>query len=136
MYEGIHFACMKEALDFPDNTFDIIYATEVFHHIPRSNHASYCAELLRVLKPGGTLVIFELNPFNLVTLYRFKTDPDEKDAQLLMPWHLKQLLAPHGQITTRFYDFFPNALHRLRIFEPYLTWLPFGALYAICITKK
>ena len=135
MYEGIHFTRSDEKLDFPDNTFDLIYATEVFHHIPREKHAHYCAELKRVLKPGGTLVIFELNPFNIATLYRFKTDPHERDAHLITPWALQRLLKPYGEISTRFYSFFPNILSSMRILEPYLTWLAVGGLYAVSVTK-
>lgn len=135
MYEGIHFTLSDEKLDFPDNIFDLIYATEVFHHIPREYHARYCAELLRVLKPGGTLVIFELNPLNGATFYRVKTDPHEKDAYLMTPWRLQRLLKPYGPTTIRFYDFFPNFLSSLRSLEPYLSWLPFGALYAISVRK-
>jgi ubiquinone/menaquinone biosynthesis C-methylase UbiE len=135
MYEGIHFTCSDEKLAFPDNTFDLIYATEVFHHIPRAQHKKYCAELLRVLKPGGALVIFELNPFNIATLYRFNINPNERDAQLMAPHYLTQLLTPYGHIKTRFYDFFPNFLGSLRVLEPYLSWLPFGGLYAVSLRK-
>ncbi len=128
MYEGIHFTRSDENLDFPDNTFDLIYATEVFHHIPPEYLARYCTELKRVLKPGGTLIIFELNPLNLVTLYRFKTDPYERDAHLIAPWILQRLLKPYGSVSIRF-------LGSMRALEPYLTWFPFSQLYAVSMTK-
>lgn len=107
MYEGIHFSVSGKALPFADSTFDLIYATSVFHHIPRTAHRSSIDELMRVLKPGGSLVIMELNPLHLATVYRFKTNPDEKDAQLMAPWYSRQLLKPYGQTKTRCYDFFP-----------------------------
>ena len=44
-----------EALDFPDETFDIYYSWGVLHHTPDTEHA--IAEAHRVLKPGGTLKI-------------------------------------------------------------------------------
>jgi SAM-dependent methyltransferase len=140
MYPGIHFQCAgdtaSQPLLFADNTFDLIYTTEVFHHIPTKEHAGYCAELLRILKPGGTLIIFELNPLNLATVYRFKIDPLEQDAQLITPWYARGLLKQYGIVRLRFYDFFPNILGELRILEPYLTWLPFGGLYAVSVIKK
>lgn len=136
MYEGIQFTTFTGSLTFPNDAFDLIYATEVFHHIPREEHAAYCAELMRVLKPGGTFIIFELNPLNLATVYRFKTNPYEKDARLIAPWKLRRLLKQYGMVTTRFYDFFPNFLSNMRILECYLTWLPCGALYAISVMKR
>jgi ubiquinone/menaquinone biosynthesis C-methylase UbiE len=140
IYPGIHFQCVGDAasqpLPFADNTFDLIYTTEVLHHIPRKEHTRYCAELLRILKPGGTLTIFELNPLNLATVYRFKTNPLEHDAQLITPWYARRLLKQYGIVKLRFYDLFPNMLYHMRILEPYLTWFPFGALYAISVLKK
>lgn len=44
-----------EALDFPDNYFDIYYAWGVLHHTP--NPSSAFAEAYRVLKPGGSLKV-------------------------------------------------------------------------------
>lgn len=130
MYEGIQFSVIDAKLPFADSSFDLIYATEVFHHIPHKEHKASCSELMRMLKPGGSLVIFELNPLNLATLYRFKTNPHEKDAQLMMPWYTRQLLKPYGLTKMRYYDFC------LRMLEPYLTWFPFGGLYAVSLTKK
>jgi len=130
MYEDITFSVSDDSLAFADNTFDLIYATEVFHHIQHIKHAAYCAELIRILKPGGTLIIFELNPLNLATVYRFKTNPLERDAHLIAPWSLRRLLKSYGSTKIRFYDFFWHT------FESYLTWFPFGGLYAISVTKK
>jgi ubiquinone/menaquinone biosynthesis C-methylase UbiE len=44
-----------EALDFPDNTFDIYYSWGVLHHTPNTEKAF--AEAARVLKPGGTFKV-------------------------------------------------------------------------------
>ncbi|MBM4343314.1 MAG: class I SAM-dependent methyltransferase [Deltaproteobacteria bacterium] len=41
-----------ESLPFADNTFDIVYSYGVLHHTPDTEKA--VAEVLRVLKPGGT----------------------------------------------------------------------------------
>lgn len=43
------------ALPFSDNTFDRIVAAEVLEHIPADDAA--IAELVRVLRPGGTLAV-------------------------------------------------------------------------------
>lgn len=132
MHEGIHFICadIETAQPFAPASFDLIYSTEVFHHLPLEKQAYYVALLMQLLKPGGTLIIFELNPLNLVTVYRFKTNPLEQHAQLITPWRLRRLLAPYGCTKIRFYDFC------LRTLEPYLTRFPFGGLYAVSVRKN
>ena len=135
-YEGIYFSPSDDTLHFDDNSFDIIYAAGVFHHIDFEEHDHYRDELMRVLKPGGTLLLFELNPLNPATIYTFKTNPIDCHATMMSPWYTKRLLKPWGPVTTRFYCFFPNFAHTLRILEPYMTWLPFSALYASSITKS
>jgi len=46
-------------LDFPDNTFDVVYSFGVLQHIPEAPKA--IAEIHRVLKPGGELVAMVYN---------------------------------------------------------------------------
>lgn len=48
-----------ESLGFPDGTFDVVHCRGVLMHIPQWERA--LAELIRVLKPGGHLVLFEAN---------------------------------------------------------------------------
>jgi SAM-dependent methyltransferase len=47
------------ALDFPDDTFDVVYSFGVLHHIPEVARA--VAEIQRVLKPGGELLVMLYN---------------------------------------------------------------------------
>lgn len=44
-----------ETLEFPDNTFDKIYAFHTIEHIP--NIAKALGEMVRVLKPGGKIML-------------------------------------------------------------------------------
>ena len=58
-------------LSFPDDTFDLVVSRNVTHALRR--HAVVYAEWLRVLKPGGTLLIFDANwhlPFSSPELFR------------------------------------------------------------------
>lgn len=59
-----------EALPFPDASFDVAYACQVFHHFdPADDHAMAKAvlrELCRVLRPGGTIFINLCTPENTV----------------------------------------------------------------------
>ena len=44
-------------LSYPDGAFGLIYAFSVFTHLPAELEAAWLAELHRVLRPGGHLVI-------------------------------------------------------------------------------
>ncbi len=46
-----------EQLPFPDQTFDVVFSTLMMHHVPASLKRQGFAEIARVLKPGGRLVI-------------------------------------------------------------------------------
>jgi ubiquinone/menaquinone biosynthesis C-methylase UbiE len=46
-----------EHLDFPDQTFDVVVSTIMMHHLSDSLKRQGLAEIARVLKPGGRLVI-------------------------------------------------------------------------------
>jgi len=47
------------ALSFPDASFDVVWSIEVGPHIP--DKALFAKELMRVLKPGGILVVADWN---------------------------------------------------------------------------
>lgn len=46
-----------ERLDFHDQTFDVVLSTLMMHHLPATLRRAGLAEIARVLKPGGRLVI-------------------------------------------------------------------------------
>ncbi|MDQ2713358.1 MAG: methyltransferase domain-containing protein [Chloroflexota bacterium] len=46
-----------EQLPFPDQTFDVVLSTLMMHHLPAPLKRQGLAEIARVLKPGGRLVI-------------------------------------------------------------------------------
>jgi ubiquinone/menaquinone biosynthesis C-methylase UbiE len=52
-------ACPAEKLEFPDNTFDIVFSNEVMEHV--KDDVQVMKEVLRVLKPGGKYVFFTPN---------------------------------------------------------------------------
>ncbi|HEY7419839.1 MAG TPA: methyltransferase domain-containing protein, partial [Ktedonobacteraceae bacterium] len=46
-----------EHLPFPDQSFDVVFSTLMMHHLPAGLKRQGLAEIARVLKPGGRLVI-------------------------------------------------------------------------------
>lgn len=46
-----------EQLPFPDRSFDVVFSTLMVHHLPTPLKRQGLAEIARVLKPGGRLVI-------------------------------------------------------------------------------
>jgi ubiquinone/menaquinone biosynthesis C-methylase UbiE len=57
------------AIAFPDNTFDIVYASNLLHHIPDPRVT--LAEMHRVLKPGGIACFWDPLKHNpVINVYR------------------------------------------------------------------
>lgn len=55
-----------EALPYPDDHFDLVFSNEVIEHV--DDDRATAAEMVRVTRPGGTIVIFAPN-----RLYPFET---------------------------------------------------------------
>lgn len=47
----------RPPLDFPDNSFDAIYAFSVFSHLPEELARQWVLEFSRLLRPGGLMVV-------------------------------------------------------------------------------
>ncbi|MBW4660843.1 MAG: class I SAM-dependent methyltransferase [Drouetiella hepatica Uher 2000/2452] len=84
------------AIDFPDNTFDIVYASNLLHHIPDPKVA--IQEAYRVLKPGGTLCFWDPLKHNpIINIYRkiateVRTE-DETPLDIAIVHHVKSLFS-------------------------------------------
>jgi SAM-dependent methyltransferase len=48
---------LSPPLDYPDGEFDLVYAFSVFTHLTEELQAAWMAELRRVIKPGGYLLL-------------------------------------------------------------------------------
>jgi ubiquinone/menaquinone biosynthesis C-methylase UbiE len=48
---------LKAALPYNDNFFDIIYGISIFTHLSRELHGDWYAELYRILKPNGIMLL-------------------------------------------------------------------------------
>jgi ubiquinone/menaquinone biosynthesis C-methylase UbiE len=50
---------LAEALPFPDSHFDVALSTVMLHHLRRGARQQCAAEIRRVLKPGGRLLVVD-----------------------------------------------------------------------------
>lgn len=124
-------------LPFEDSRFDLAIAICVFHHIPPENWVECAAEMLRVLRPDGLVLIIEHNPYNPVTRHIVNTCPLDEEAILLKPAKLRSLFlqAGAGQATTRTILSVPPKNSMLRSLDYALGLMPFGAQYYMIAEK-
>ena len=119
------------AIPLPDAAFDLVFSACVFHHIPRAEHGAIFADLRRLTRPGGLMVVFEHNPNNPATRYIVATCPFDENAVLLGAPALRksQVEAGFRKVSVAYTGFFPGALRALRPLERLMTALPLGAQY-------
>lgn len=116
-----------EALEFPDDFFDVILCSGVLHHLDLDK--AY-PQLARVLKPAGQILCIEAQGTNpLINLYRKRT------PHLRTSWEAEHILALRqvdqarayfGEVDITFYHLFTLLaipFRRTRLFSPLLSVL-------------
>ena len=79
-------------MDFPDNSFDFAYARYLFQHLPDTVGAA--REMMRVLKPGGKLVIFDVD--DEISTFDPPVSPEVKPIDDLLAQHFQANRHPKG----------------------------------------
>jgi len=128
---------IEDKVPIASDSVDVIFSACVFHHIPIREHLFWLSELMRVLKPGGILFIYEHNPLNPLTLRAVKNSPIDINAQLISANELisEVMMAGFSQPTKAYKLFFPRWFSKLRFLERYLDKLFLGAQYRVCCFK-
>ncbi len=92
-----------EALPFPDNSFDLILSHEVIEHV--QDDAQAIREMIRVLRPGGRLILFCPNrgyPFETHGIYwRGRYHFGNIPLVNYLPRRWRNRLAPHVRVYTQ-----------------------------------
>ncbi|HRE41196.1 MAG TPA: class I SAM-dependent methyltransferase [Ignavibacteria bacterium] len=119
------------------NKYNLIFISCVFHHISPELRNDVIKNINKLLKPKGSLFIFEHNPYNPVTLKIVKDCIWDKDAILLKPKETKKLIRTGNlnEVNFNYTLFFPSQLKKLRFLEKYLKGIPLGGQYFIQAEK-
>ena len=91
-----------EALDFPDDSFDVVYCHTVLHFTP--DPTRMIAEIRRVLRPGGQAILMTVNSrswlFFLQKMMKVEIDyPDSPVFHRFTIAQFRELLSPFSSIT-------------------------------------
>jgi SAM-dependent methyltransferase len=119
------------ALPYRDQSFDLLFAINVLHHVPGAARRDFVHELARVTRPDGLLVIFEHNPLNPLTRLAVRRCRFDVDCALLRPSATLRLLAENGFVPTlsRHILFFPWRGNVFASLDRRLGAIPLGAQY-------
>ena len=73
-------------IPYPDDAFDLTYSVAVMHHIaePRWVRRTL-AEMVRVTRPGGRILVWDHNPLNLYWSLLMRRVPQDIGAERLVP---------------------------------------------------
>jgi ubiquinone/menaquinone biosynthesis C-methylase UbiE len=125
------------ALPFADDSFDVVYAVCVFHHVEMGDREALAREMARVARPGGLVMILEHNPWNPLARWVVSRCPLDRDARLLSAGVAETLLrrASLRPVARRYVALLPLGAGWARGVERTLAGLPLGAQYAVAAVK-
>jgi SAM-dependent methyltransferase len=132
----VHFEGKR--LPFTDASFEVAFAICVVHHVPPAHWPVFFSEMLRVLVPGGLIVICEHNPINPLTRLVVSKVEFDRDAVLLRAGRCCSLALESGAQDphVQFITFLPLESPAWLAFERVaLSWLPLGAQYQLSAKK-
>jgi SAM-dependent methyltransferase len=124
---------------YADNSFDLVTAVCVYHHVPHTERSPLTSRIQRVVKPNGFFVIIEHNPYNPVTQIIVRRCPVDADAHLLSARLARRIQAAAGlhPCRTEYFLCLPKRLYaRFGAMERLISSLPLGGQYASFALKR
>ncbi len=127
-----------EKLPFPDETFDVVVAICVLHHVPVSKRCKLVGEMVRVTRPEGIVAVFEHNPHNPLTRYAVNTCELDADAELLPTREAVELLRDSAEVEPEFRHFLFSPLGGAIgcSLDRHLRSVPLGGQYAVWVRRS
>ncbi|MEO8659460.1 MAG: class I SAM-dependent methyltransferase [Bryobacteraceae bacterium] len=122
-----------DRLPFDRESFDVVTAACVYHHVEPSQRERLTKTAYEVLRPGGVFCIFEHNPWNPVTKMIVNRSPVDVNAILLSATEAETLMraAAFEMLTTQYFLFVPEFAKGIVVVESLLGSLPLGGQYAV-----
>jgi SAM-dependent methyltransferase len=126
-----------ENLPFGPQSFDVAFAFNVMHHVPRANWLDFAFKMITAVRPGGLCVIIEHNRLNPVTRRSVRNCPFDADAVLLRPSDVRRVFGCVGtDFVAKWYILFtPSGGTRTFRAEQLLSRLPFGGQYLYAVRR-
>lgn len=123
---------------FADETFHLVIAVCVLHHVPAGQRAAFLEEAARITRRGGLVLLCEHNPWNPLTRLVVARCELDRDAVLLTQTEARRRLAAAGlsNIRSRYILLFPWRGAVWRWLEARLAWLPMGGQYVINAERR
>jgi ubiquinone/menaquinone biosynthesis C-methylase UbiE len=130
---GVAYATSDGSLPYGDETFDVVLAVCVIHHVPPGDWHAFAGEMHRVTRKGGLICVIEHNPLNPLTRLAVSRCSFDADAVLLTAGRTRALLEKAGgsSIRTEFFLILPSRRPLAASIEKSLARLPLGAQYIV-----
>jgi 2-polyprenyl-3-methyl-5-hydroxy-6-metoxy-1,4-benzoquinol methylase len=123
----------SDTLSDLDGDYQLAVLSNVMHHVAQAQREQTIVDIAAHLAPGGKLILFEHNPWNPLTRWVVRHCPFDDGVVLLPPREVSTYFAGAALAVRKrdFIVFFPKMLSVFRSLEPWLSWLPAGAQYAM-----
>jgi SAM-dependent methyltransferase len=128
-----------DRLPFPDQSFDLLTAVCVYHHVAPDGRAALTGEAARVLRRDGVFAVIEHNPLNPATRWIVGRLPMDRNAILLSARETRRLFDNAGlrNLDTAYFLYLPEKPFRMfPVLETALKRIPLGGQYAVFGHKR